>query len=194
VGWGLRNPFGIAFDRSGRIIVSDNGPDSRGSRPYEGAPDLLRVVAPGTWHGWPDLWDGKEIGKPLLAERPANPPAPLARFPDHAGVAGIQMGPDGWLYVAEVGSAFPATGQDPAIHGYQVVRVNLQSGKIETVLKNRRSGPASWDNSGGLERPVAVRWGPDGALWILDYGRMQVTRQGPWVVPTTGVLWRLSRA
>lgn len=194
VAWGLRNPFGITFDRSGRLLVSDNGPDSRGSRPLEGAPDLLRVVEPGTWHGWPDLWDGKEIGKPLLAERPGEPPAPLTRFPDHSGVAGITLGPDGWLYVAQVGSAFPATGQDPAIHGYQVVRVNLQSGQSETILKNHRSGPASWDKSGGLERPVAVRWGPDGALWVLDYGRIQVTRKGPWVVPKTGVLWRLSRA
>ncbi|MFZ5825160.1 MAG: PQQ-dependent sugar dehydrogenase [Bacillota bacterium] len=193
VAWGLRNPFGIAFDRTGRLLVTDNGPDSRGSRPVEGLPDLLREVRPGTWHGWPDLWEKTPLGKPLLAKHPAIPPAPVARFEPHAGAAGMTVGPDGWIYVAQVGSSFPATAQDPAATGFNVVRVHPRTGKVETVLANRRKGPQSWDRSGGLERPVALRWGPDGDLWVLDYGRIQVTRKGPWVVPQTGVLWRVSR-
>lgn len=196
VAWGLRNPFGIGFDPAGRILVTDNGPDSRGSRPVEGAPDLLRVVPPGTWHGWPDFWAGQPIGpgsRAILAERPGGsaPPPPI-RLEVHPGAAGLDVGPDGMVYVAQVGSAFPATAQDPRVTGFNVVRVNLRTGKSEVLAQNHRPGPQSWEGSGGLERPVAVRWGPDGALWVLDYGRIQVTRQGPWVVPQTGVLWRLS--
>lgn len=196
VAWGLRNPFGIGFGPGGRLLVTDNAPDSRGSRPIEGAPDLLREVRPGTWHGWPDSWAGTPIGGPgkaLLAD-PMGPEAPpVARLPVHAGAAGLAIGTDGAVYIAQFGSAFPATAQDPLISGFDVIRVDPRTGRQDQIARNRRGGPQSWDRSGGLERPVAVRWGPDGALWILDYGRLQVTRKGPWVVPQTGVLWRMSR-
>lgn len=196
VAWGLRNPFGIGFGQGGRLLVTDNAPDSRGSRPMEGAPDLLREVRPGSWHGWPDSWAGKPIGgrgKALLTQPVGPEVPPIASLGVHVGAAGLTVGPDGAVYVAQFGSAFPATSQDPRIAGFNVIRIDTASGRYGVVARNRRSGPQSWDRSGGLERPVAVRWGPDGALWILDYGRLQVTRKGPWVVPRTGVLWRLSR-
>lgn len=194
VAWGLRNPFGIGFDPAGRLFVTDNAPDGRGSRPMEGAPDLLRLVRPGTWHGWPDRWAGLPIGRrPVLAQPPGTETPPVARLAVHAGAAGLAIGPDGAVYIAQAGSAFPATTRDPRISGFNVVRVDPRTGREEIILRNRRAGPQSWDGSGGFERPVAVRWGPDGALWVLDYGRIEVTRQGPWVVPQTGVLWRFSR-
>lgn len=199
--WGLRNPFGLTLAPGGRLLVTDNGPDSRGSRPMEGAPDLLRAIVPGpagtvpVWHGWPDFWGGAPIAPPegrVLAQVPGPPPPPVARLAVHGGAAGLDIGPDGAVYIAQFGSAFPATAQDPRVSGFNVVRLDLQTGARQVFAANRRPGPQSWENSGGLERPVALRWGPDGALWLLDYGRLQVTRRGPWVVPQTGVLWRIA--
>ena len=41
VTWGFRNPFGFSFAPDGRLYVTDNGYDVRGSRPVFGAGDLL---------------------------------------------------------------------------------------------------------------------------------------------------------
>lgn len=45
--WGLRNPFGLAFDSSGQLFVAENGFDERGSRPIANAPDTLWAVRQG---------------------------------------------------------------------------------------------------------------------------------------------------
>jgi glucose/arabinose dehydrogenase len=63
VGWGLRNPFGLAFEKDGKhLIVSMNGADERGSRPI--ANDLDKVYkidisnssSLGKFYGWPDYY------------------------------------------------------------------------------------------------------------------------------------------
>lgn len=55
VAWGFRNPFGLAFSPDGRLYVTDNSYDDRGSRPVFGAGDLLWEVQEDTWYGWPDF-------------------------------------------------------------------------------------------------------------------------------------------
>lgn len=52
--WGFRNPFGLAFSADGKLYVTDNGYDDRGSRPLWGTPDHLFLVEKGIWYGWPD--------------------------------------------------------------------------------------------------------------------------------------------
>jgi glucose/arabinose dehydrogenase len=44
VAWGMRNPFGLAWDPQGELYVTDNGYDRRGSRPVFGGGDLLWKV------------------------------------------------------------------------------------------------------------------------------------------------------
>src|SRR3546814_15500209 len=46
VAWGFRNPFGLAFSSDGRLYVTDNGFDERGSRPVFGTGDLMYVIEP----------------------------------------------------------------------------------------------------------------------------------------------------
>jgi glucose/arabinose dehydrogenase len=63
--------------------------------------------------------------------------------------------------------------------GYRIVRVDLNSrvGEVSDFIFNTRSGPASQssDTKGvGLERPIDVKFGPDGNLYILDFGRAQL--------------------
>ena len=47
---------------------------------------------------------------------------------------------------------------------------------------------------GGLERPLAVRFSPDGAeLYIVDFGVATQNKKGTKPKPETGVIWRVVR-
>lgn len=91
VAWGLRNPYGLAFSEDGKLFITENGFDDRGSRPVWGAGDVLWEIKTGTWYGWPDFSEGKPIQndeefkppgkhkvKPVLQKYPNDPPKPAA--------------------------------------------------------------------------------------------------------------------
>jgi hypothetical protein len=62
--WGYRNGYAIRFapedhPLAGGLLVGEDGPDERGARPTNNAPDVLQIArqnADGTpdYHGWPD--------------------------------------------------------------------------------------------------------------------------------------------
>ncbi len=65
-GWGHRNGYAIRFaptdhPLAGNLLVGEDGPDERGARPSNGAPEVLsidRQNPDGTpvYHGWPDRY------------------------------------------------------------------------------------------------------------------------------------------
>src|SRR3954467_3941174 len=210
---GLRNPFGLAFAPDGQLYVAENGPDDRGSRPIWGAGDVLWRITPGTWYGWPDFAEGRAITyetyKPphkkqptnLLAQHPGTPPKPAAVLGVHASADGLDFsrsaafGYAGEAFIAEFGDQAPVVGKVMHPVGYRVVRVNINTGRIEdfAVNKGRHNGPASKNENGGLERPVAVRFSPSGdALYVVDFGVMLETSKNSQPQQNTGVLWRIS--
>lgn len=160
-------------------------------------------------YGWPDYWNGQPVTeletagreKPqlLLEKPPQKPDHALMATTHHSAVAGFDFAPagfgfEGQAFVAEFGSAFPATYQSPDLHGFDVARLDLRTLKAEPFAHNVKPGPASLsEGQGGFERPVAARFGPDGALYVLDWGHLSVTRKGPYHVPDGGVLWRISK-
>jgi glucose/arabinose dehydrogenase len=95
VAWGFRNPFGLAFAPDGRLYVTDNGYDERGSRPVFGSGDYLWRVEPGTWHGWPDFAGGRPFFdddiQPVLAAHPGRPPEAVAIFGVHSSADGFDF-------------------------------------------------------------------------------------------------------
>lgn len=225
VAWGFRNPFGLAAaatpDGTGALFVAENQYDVRGSRPVFGTGDLLWRVEPeraeGTpapWFGWPDYWAGvpledgfeapgeREPGFVLL-QHPGAPPRPVAQFGVHAAAGGLDVGRsaafgfEGDVFVAEFGDNVPAVGKALAPVGYKVVRVDAEAGTVHDFAVNRggTNGPASWLGTGGLERPIAVRFSPDGAaLWVVDFGVMTMSESGAYGPrPGTGVLWKITR-
>jgi glucose/arabinose dehydrogenase len=212
VAWGFRNPFGLAFDPDGTLYVTDNGYDTRGSRPIFGAADSLWRVEPGTWYGWPDYAEGRPVtaafyaeagGEPrgfALAEHPNRPPAPAGIFPVHASADGFdfsespRFGYAGWAFVALFGDMAPTAGKVLAPVGFSIVRIDPRSGDIAVFAKNRgdKTGPASLRKLRGFERPVAARFDPSGtALYVVDFGILRVTKDGPVPAPHTGRLWRI---
>lgn len=216
VAWGFRNPFGLAWSPDGRLYVTDNQYDVRGSRPVFGTGDLLWAVTPGTWYGWPDFHGGRPLtdrdhykapGEPapafVFAEHPNTPPRATAVLGVHSSSNGFgfstsdRFGYVGQAFVAQFGDMAPGVGKVLAPVGFKVVRVDVADGTVRDFAVNRAStnGPASRVGGGGLERPVAARFTPDGsALYIVDFGVMTMSEQGPQPRPGTGVLWRVTRA
>jgi glucose/arabinose dehydrogenase len=77
--------------------------------------------------------------------------------------------------------------------GYKVVRVDVGENQVVDFVRNTVGGPLSRVRgaSVGLERPVDVKFGPDGAMYILDMGRMSVESGQPRISPGTGRVFRL---
>lgn len=214
VAWGFRNPYGLAFTPDGRLFVTENGYDERGSRPAWGTGDYLWAVESGQWYGWPDFaggvpFNGERFGPPgkpapapLLAEHPSEPPRPVALLGVHSSSNGLDFsrsadfGFEGSAFIAQFGDMAPAAGKVLHPVGFQVVRVDVETSVVEGFAANRggEHGPASRVGGGGLERPVSVRFSPDGAaLYVVDFGVMTLGARGPEPKPGTGVLWRITR-
>jgi glucose/arabinose dehydrogenase len=214
VAWGFRNPFGLAFAADGRLFVTDNGYDDRGSRPAWGTGDLLWAVTPDRWYGWPDYSAGRSLdtdsfdppgkprARPLLEPAPGTPPRPAAVFGVHSSANGLdfsrseRFGHVGDAFVALLGDMTPGVGKLLSPVGFKVVRVQVESGVIHdfAVNRGRLNGPASKIGGAGLERPVAVRFDPSGeALYVVDFGVMVASNRKPLAFEGTGVVWRITR-
>lgn len=215
VAWGFRNPFGLSFTADGELYVSDNQYDVRGSRPVFGTGDLLWLVESDRWYGWPDFFAGRPLtdhdwfdppGEPtpgfVLGEHPDDPPEPVAVLGVHSSSNGLDFshspafGYEGQAFIAQFGDMAPGVGKvlDPV--GYKVVRVDVRDGTITDFAVNRgeNDGPASLLGTGGFERPVGVRFSPDGgSLYVVDFGVMTIGPDGPEPRPGTGVVWRIYR-
>jgi hypothetical protein len=70
--------------------------------------------------------------------------------------------------------------------------VDTASGEVSTFLENKIGGAASRRNAGGLEHPSDVTFGPDGAMYVTDWGVANITVDGLKLVPNTGVVWRVA--
>ncbi len=214
VAWGFRNPFGLALAADESLYVTDNGYDTRGSRPVFGAADMLWRVEHGRWYGWPDFSEGRPLtakwysedkGAPkgfLITNHPNQPPEPAIYFPVHSSATGLDFsksttfGHVGMGFVALFGDMAPGVGKVLQPVGFAVMKVDPKNGDIEYFARNKpdRSGPASKRDHAGLERPIAARFDRDGkALYIVDFGIMRMTDQGAKPVEETGKLWRITR-
>ena len=107
----------------------------------------------------------------------------------------------GHVFVAEWGDLAPETNplQDE-LPGYRVVCIDPATGRVEPFVFNAQPGPASRQDAlgEGIERPFDVKFGPDGAMYVVDYGVARVnearTEEGqvPYEFPPeTGAVWRV---
>jgi len=128
-------------------------------------------------------------------------------FPSQAGAAKLDIVPSngpfkeyrGGVVVALFGDRAPfSTGGPDGLSlthptGYKIARVDLVTHEVSDFVYNTRLGPASTigiDGS-GLERPIDVKFGPDGALYILDYGRMDMKGGIQKAAAGSGRVWKL---
>jgi glucose/arabinose dehydrogenase len=209
--WGFRNPYGLEVGADGALYATMHGFDARGSRPIEDAWDCFYRVEPGAWYGWPDFACDVPVTDPrfkpaggpqpkfVLATHPTDhPPAPIAKFDPHDAANGFAFAPgEPWgpptdAFVALFGDFTPATGTVDAPRGVKIVRVDTTSGRVTDFLTNAVAGEASKHGLGGLEHPSDVTFGPDGAMYIADWGLARISTDGLKLDPGSGVIWRVT--
>jgi hypothetical protein len=193
VAWGFRCPFGLHHHPDGRLFATDHGIDERGTRFVVGDPDDFYEIVDGAWYGWPDYADGKRLDdpswgdggrdrEPVIAEPPGTPPAPYATFAPHAAANGFDFSPGGDFgftgdaFVACFGDAAPITTRRITPAGFKVMRIDMASRRVVDFAVNRIAGGASVLPHNGFERPVDCRFGPDGHLYVVDWGEMVPAR------------------
>ncbi len=199
VAWGIRNAYGLGFLPDGRLLATDQGADDRGSRPVGNVPDLLFEVREGAWYGWPDVIGDRPITDPeyrprrgpaptfVLANHDEMPPPerPLLEFPPHAAAVKFDVAPPGGpfvgqLFVALFGDEAPMTAPPGPRAGRSVARVDPSDWSLHPVV------------SESLSRPIDVRFGPDGALYVLDFGAFEMhAERGVVAEAESGKLWRM---
>jgi glucose/arabinose dehydrogenase len=75
--------------------------------------------------------------------------------------------------------------------GYKLVQVNVDDHQVREFVRNTQEGPTGGNKDAGLERPVDVKFGPDGAMYILDFGQMEMKGGREKVGGGTGRVFRL---
>jgi glucose/arabinose dehydrogenase len=217
VAWGLRSVFGYNFTPDGRLIAVQNGGNPLAPREITFDWDTLWEVKPGQWYGWPDYFSGLPVTDPRFAP-PYKPhkfvltddthqrllkggavPQPILKFdPPHVAAQSVVfgrpefgLGPDEAL-IAEFGTVVvPLRDELP---GFRVARVNVRTGERSDFLVNASGKPASASGAGGLERPIHLEFAPNGALYVADFGVIQLTPTKMQADPGTGVIWKVTHA
>lgn len=201
----------LSFD--GRLFATEHGMDDRGGRYIVGDVDDFYAIAPGEWYGWPDFasgirlddhhWGAEGQGRaPVLAEFPnPKPLRPFASFEPHAAANGVSFSPPafgfgGDAFVALFGDIAPVTTMRLAAPpGFKVVRVDMENRRIVDFAVNKVSGPPRNSSMGALSGRRIAPSGPEGALYVVDYGKIQLAPEvgGVRMVLGTGALWRIRR-
>lgn len=123
----------------------------------------------------------------------------------HAALGGMTVVPSGgafarWagqLLISEMGDFKPTTdaANPDERAGFQVESVDLATGKRAVFARNRGTGPAEpasrIDIEEGFERPVDVKVGPDGLVYVLDFGVFNPSEKTMKVFPKTGRVYRI---
>lgn len=140
---GFRNAYDIAWDASGRLFTTDNGPDF-------GPPEEFHVVQPGEEHGYP--WYDCEGCFSAPPDVTIVPPAHM--FAPHTSPTGI---------TTYLGSQFPGY--------YETIFVTLWSA-FEGAQKIVFFGPGGVDATDwatGFAAPIDLTVGPDGSMYVADW-------------------------
>jgi glucose/arabinose dehydrogenase len=209
VAWGLRNPYGLAFDAGGQLWATYHGADVRGSRNIFNDPDYMVDVKEGAWYGWPEYFDGLPVTDPKFDE-PTKPKPnilwkdhpeltkPWGTFETHAGINGLafspggQFGHQGDAFIAMFGTYVPVTtGVNIQAPGFKVVRVDMDTKEVHDFAANVLPGPAYVNQQLGFDRPSDVVFAPDGSLYVIDWGASTVTDEGLKLTPLSGAVWRI---
>jgi len=215
VAWGLRNPYGLAFRNDGQLFATEHGMDERGARYVVDDPDDFYEIKKDEWYGWPDFasgilcddpyWgEGGHGREPVLAEFPnPNPPKPFTSFQTHVAANGFDFarapgfGFEGDAFVACFGDLAPITTLTKATvpAGFKVVRVDMKTGQVFDFAVNKMTGPASKLPHDGFERPSHCEFGPDGSLYVVDFGIIHIAPERGAIRQQvgTGSLWRIRR-
>jgi len=164
---GLRNAVGFTWHpETGELWATDNGRDWLGDHL---PPEELDRVRAGDDHGWPYCY-GARIPDPEMGseERCAETEPATFEMPAHSAPLGLEFY-TGEMFPAEYRGdlfvAFHGSWNRSVPTGYKVVRVRFRDGRpvaLEDFVD-------VWMKGGRVRhRPVDIKTGPEGALYISD--------------------------
>jgi len=144
---GHRNPYGLSFDKQGRLWEIEMGPKGG---------DEVNLIQPGKNYGWPKASNGSNYDDtPIPDHAPGDGFEPPKIWWNPSISPGGLMIYSGKMFPAWQGSAFIA-----ALSGQALIRVSLDGDK---------AAKADQWTMGMRIRDVAQA--PDGAIWLLQDGR-----------------------
>jgi glucose/arabinose dehydrogenase len=208
VGWGLRNPFGLAFERDGKhLVVSMNGADERGSRPIDNDLDKVYKIdisnssSLGKFYGWPDYYGNAQPvtdptfhstrGKgPLQFVMLNHPPVekPFTSIPQ-VGIGTTQVAitngsnfgniSNNTAFMAQVGTATPIT-HSPKLIG-PLTKITVGQKVILIDLKTgKETDFLSLKSPDPTFRPEGLKFNDkQGALYVVSFGKDEVRTKLP---------------
>jgi Glucose / Sorbosone dehydrogenase len=193
VAWGVRNAYGLGFLPDGRLVVTDQGADDRGSRPVGKVPDVLLVIEEGAWYGWPDFIGGEPITDPkyrpasgdevefVIANHDELPPlaAPVIRFDPHVCAVKFGLSPEGKIVVALFGDEIPMVAPTGPRVGRSLAIVDPDAWSYDEVALL------------GLRRPIQAIFDPEGQLYVVDFGLFEPGNDTLVSTSGSGAIWRL---
>jgi glucose/arabinose dehydrogenase len=150
---GLRNPFTFAIQPgSGRVHINDVGQNTW---------EEINLGAPGANYGWPQSEGPDNIG--------AGVTAPLFAY-KHSAATPPGSGPGGFFtgFAISGGAFYPASGPFPASHRGNYFFADYVSGFVGRL--DLANGNAAYAFARGLNSPVDLLVGTDGALYVLTRG------------------------
>lgn len=168
---GLRNTVFFTWDESGRLWGTDMGRDMLGD---DLPPDELNIIAEGKNYGWPTCY-GKnihdtEFDKNTYVRNPCMEPFEMGStidIPAHSAPLGIAFPPENnnWPseYDGKIFIAYHGSWNRSVPTGYKIVVTDPKTGNLNDFI-------TGWLTNGGeaLGRPVDLKFGPDGNLYISD--------------------------
>jgi hypothetical protein len=158
--------------------------------------------------------NGEPIGKDLgfiidhaaSGLTPPDPSVVLGRHDINSSPSMIDIAPDSWgdvadhAFIAEWGDLAPPTNplRGEEATGSRIVCIDPATGKLTAFASNNGGGPASLlgEQGEGLERPFDVRFAPDGTMYIVDFGvvNIDMSQEPPYAYQkATGMIWKISK-
>ncbi len=162
---GTRNPYDLAFfPGTGQLFATDNGRDV----PPSTAPDELNLIVDGGDYGWPGCW-GAGQGPDCKGTLPA-----AAEFEPHVSANGL---------VFYTGDLFPQWRDDAFVCLYGSNSGDPDIGRAIQRVELTQAADGSWqgqvfDFASGFNRPLDITVGPDGAIYVTDFGSGVIYRLG----------------
>ncbi len=203
VGWGLRNPYGLAFNDEGRLYASENGMDDKimDNRPIANDSDKFREIRLGeepAFYGWPDF---AGMAEPVTDQKflPQRGPPPQFLMQEHPEVEaplaliGVAVGStqvdfassnfgqhSGMAFVGEVGAMAPITHPPESV--IPEGEPEKVGGKVIVVDPNTGNFTdfVSLNTNDISFRPVGIAFNEDeNALYIASISKFHIRMEAP---------------
>lgn len=203
VGWGLRNPYGLAFNDEGRLYASENGMDDKimDNRPIANDSDKFREIRLSeepAFYGWPDF---AGMAEPVTDQKfmPKRGPQPQFLMQEHPEVEapraliGVAVGStqvdfassnfgqhSGMAFVGEVGAMAPITHPPESVIPEE--EPEKVGGKVIVVDPNTGNFTdfVSLNTNDISFRPVGIAFNEDeNALYIASISKFHIRMEAP---------------